>query len=324
VGRDRIPKKRKPYQPISKDAGIMHVKMDCKILTTLVGCLLGPSQGMIFDPFEPCVESAQVDSILVWGLEEDPDMEPTPPPYRSLYTAAYHPGTCMLAKEIWFDCRMNDPNIGTFTLRPGTRTVDLVAVSADGIARTGTNYYTAEGKLDSTEYNEIMEDVTGKNVMQTTRTRILAKAGYDLAQVLVRKGTRPWTLVQQDSMVPKGTGRIIYSRGETNAVTTCVSDGKTYSCTPVVTSSTEELHKQVWYLTGDRVDSLRWFSLEGVHFETNVWFWSGRSNTRIVRKSNVSSPSMAKSGTPFDAAGRRFPESNRAKPRFLKPAARKN
>jgi hypothetical protein len=302
----------------------MHMKIDCKVLTALVGCLLDLSQGMIFDPFESCLKSAQVDSILVWGWEVEPKMEPTPQPYRSLYTAAYQPGTCMLAKETWLDFRMNGPNIGTFTMRPGTRTVDVVAVSADGTKMTGTNYYTAEGKLDSTESNETVEDETGKSMVQTTRSRILAKPGYDLAQVLVRKGTRPWTLVQQDSIVPKGTGRIIYSKGETNAVTTCVSDGKTYSCTPVGTRSSEELHKQVWYLTGERVDSLQWFSLEGVHFETNIWFWSGRSGTRIVRKSNVSSPWMAKPGTAFDAAGRRLTQSNRAQPRSLKAAARKD
>jgi hypothetical protein len=302
----------------------MHMKVDCKILATLVGSLLGLSQGMIFDPFEPCDKSAQVDSILVWGWEADPGMEPMSPPYRSLYTAAYQPGTCMLAKETWLDFRMSGPNIGTYTLRPGTRTVDVAAFSADGTGMAGTNFYTAEGKLDSTEYYETVEVETGKNVMQTTRTRNLAKPGYDLVQVLVCNGTGPWTLVQQDSIVPKGTARIIYSKGETNAVTTCVSDRKTYACTPVGTSSSKELHKQVWYLTGDRVDSLRWFTLEGVHFETNIWFWSGRSNARNIRKSNVSSPRMAKPGTAFDVAGRRFPASNRAQPRVPKAAARKS
>ena len=301
------------------------MKVDCKILTTLVGCLPGLSQGMIFDPFEPCVKSAQVDSILVWNLEAHPDMEQhRPPPYRSLYTAAYQPGTCMLAKETWLDFRMSGPNIGTYTLRPGTRTVDVVAFSADGTGMNGTNYYTADGKLDSTESYENVEDETGKSVMQTTRSRNLAKPGYDLVQVLVRKGTRPWTLVQQDSIVRKGTAQIIFSKGETNAVTSCVSDGATYACTPVGTSSSKELHKQIWYLTGDRVDSLRWFTLEGVHFETNIWFWSGRSNTRISRKSNVTSPRMAKAGTAYDVDGRRFPASNRAQPRVPKAAARKS
>jgi hypothetical protein len=302
----------------------MRMEIDCKILTALVGCLFGLPQGMIFDPFESCLKSAQVDSILVLGWEVEPETEPTPPPYRSLYTAAYQPGTCMLAQETWLEFGMSGPNIGTFTLRPGTRIADVVAVSADGREMTGTNFYTAEGKLDSTESNETVEDGTGKSVMQTIRTRILAKPGYDLAQVLMRKGTRPWTLVQQDSIVPNGTGRIIHSRGETNAVTTCVSDGKTYSCTPVATGSSEELHKQVWYLTGDRVDSLRWFSPEGVHFETNIWVWSGRSKTRTVRKTKVPSPWMAKAGTAFDAAGRRFPGSNRAQPRSLKAVARKD
>jgi hypothetical protein len=301
----------------------MRIQVDYRILTTIIYCLMGLSQGMIYDPFEPCVKSAQVDSIQVWGLVADPDLA-TPPPYRSLYTAAYHPGSCMLAKETWLDFRMSGPNIGTYTLRPGTRTVDVVAVSADGTGITGTSYYTAEGKMEGAEYYETVEDETGKSVMQTTRSLNLAKPGYDLVQVLVRKGTRPWTLVQQDSIVPKGTAQIIYSKGETNAVTTCVSDGKTYACTPVGTSSSKELHKQVWYLTGDRVDSLRWFTPEGVHFETNIWFWSGRSNTRIIRKSNVSSPRMAKPGTAFDAAGRRVPVSNRAQPRVPKAAARKN
>ncbi|MBW8890243.1 MAG: hypothetical protein JF616_21015 [Fibrobacteres bacterium] len=300
------------------------MKIDFKILTTLVGCLQGLTQGMIFDPFDHCLKSAQVDSILVLGWEASPGMEPTSPPYRSFYTAAYQPGTCMLAKETWLDFEMKGPNIGTYTLRPRTRTVDVVAVSADGSQMTGTNYYTAEGKIDSTEYYETVEDETGKSVIQTTRSRSLAKPGYDLVQVLVRKGTRPWTLVQQDSIVPNGMGKIIFSKGETNAVTTCVSDWKTYACTPVGTSSSEELHKQVWYLTGDRVDSLRWFSLEGVHFETNIWFWSARSNTRAIRKSNVSSPRMAKPGTAYDMAGRRLTASNRAHPRFLKAAARKN
>lgn len=302
----------------------MRMKVDCRILTTLVGCLLGLSHGMIFDPFEPCVESAQVDSILIWSWEEDPDMEPTPPPYRSLYTAAYQTGTCMPAKETWLDFRMSGPNIGTYTLRPGTRTADVVAVSADGNKMTGTNFFSAEGKVDSAEYYENAEDETGKNVMQTIRTRNLAKPGYDLVQVLVRKGTRPWTLVQQDSIVRKGTAKIIYSKGETNAVTTCSSVGKTYACSPMVTGTSKELHRQVWYLTGDRVDSLRWFTLDGVHFETNIWFWSGRSNTRNIRKGNVPSPRMAKSGNAFDVAGRRFPASKRAQPRVPKAAARKH
>jgi hypothetical protein len=94
--------------------------------------------------------------------------EGTPRPYRSLYTAAYQPGTCMLAKETWLDFEMNGPNIGTFTLRPGTRIVDVVAVSADGTRMTGTNYYTFEGKMDSAENYETVEDETGKSVMRLT------------------------------------------------------------------------------------------------------------------------------------------------------------
>jgi hypothetical protein len=142
---------------------------------------------------------------------------------------------------------------------------------------------------------------------------------------MVREGTGPWSLVQQDSTVPNGKGKICHSKGRENSVTTCVAEGKTYACTPVATDSAEnDLWKEVYYLTDDRVDSVRWFNPEGLHATTNIWFWSSRSGTSAVRKAPVSSPRMAKPGTAFDAAGRRLPVSNRAQPRFLKAAARKH
>jgi hypothetical protein len=313
----------------------MRIQIDWKILTAAIVCLMSVSQGMIKDPFRRCSATAQVDSIQDWFWEAD-SLETTPPPYRGLFNViAYYPGTCIVAKDSYEGYWMTGPDIGTYTVRPGTKTVDYVNTFAAGTPQTtGTMYYgAAVGSVDSGETTEPMVDqdgepvvdAAGKQVMKTTFTRLLPKTGYELATVMEREGTGPWTLVQQDSTVPNGKGKIVYSKGRENSVTTCVADEKTYACTPVATDSAEyDLWKQVWYLTGDRVDSLRWFNPAGLHASTNIWFWSIRSGIRIVKKAPASSPRMAKPGTAFDVAGRKVPAWNRAQPRFINAGAWKD
>jgi hypothetical protein len=311
----------------------MRMPIDWKILTAAIGCLMSVSQGMIKEPFRRCSASAQVDSIQDWFWEVD-SQETTPPPYRGLFKViAYYPGTCIVAKDSYQGYWMNGPDISTYTLRPGTRTVDYVDVSPEGTETSGTMYYgAAVGSVDSTEINEPMVDedgkpvvdAAGKQVMKTTFTRLLPKTGYELATVMVREGTGPWTLVQQDSTVPNGKGKIVYSKGQENSVTTCVADGKTYACTPVATDSGEyDLWKQVYYLTGERVDSLRWFNPKGLYSSTNIWFWSSRSNAPIVKKAPAASPRMANPETAFDVTGRKIPEAARVQRRFITVGARK-
>jgi hypothetical protein len=298
------------------------MQVNGKILAAFIGCFMSVSQGMIYEPFATCAESAKVDSIQEW-IWVDSAMGSAPPPYRSLYTVAYQPGTCLPARDFFKGYWMEKPNIGTFTLRPGTGTVDYVVALGDGTRLTGTTYFRASGKMDSTEYTENVRDRSGKIVMQTTRSRFLAKSGYELAQVLVREGTGPWTQVQQDSIVPNDAGKTVYSKGEVNAVTPCVADGNTYACTPVGTGSSGELPKQVWYLTGERVDSLRYYDPGGVLLQTDKWFWSGRAATRAIRKARIGSPRTAGPGTAFDVAGRKLPEPDRSQPRFRMVRTRK-
>jgi hypothetical protein len=305
----------------------MRLRINYKISTTVIGCLMGHSHGMVYEPFDTCVESAQVDSTSQWTVVVDPEMAPALPPYRSLYTVAYQPGTCMPAKDFFQGYWMDKPNIGTYTLRPGTRIIDYVVDFADGTRNSGTDYYSAPGTakpgslgMDSADVIETGTDETGENVVRTTRTSTLVKSGYELLQVRQRMGTDPWALVQQDSVVPNGAGKIIYSTGEVNAVTTCVAREKTYTCTPVVTSAPEPQWKEVYYLTGERVDSLQHYNKNGVHIMTEKWFWSSRSGARIAGKARVSSPRMANSGTAFDAAGRTFSEPDRTQLRFRKVA----
>jgi hypothetical protein len=310
----------------------MRLRINFKILTAVIGCLLGLSHGMVYQPFDICTESAQVDSTQQWTVVEDPVMAPTPPPYRSIYTIAYQPGTCMLAKDFFQGYWMDKPNIGTYTLRPGTKTLDYVGNFSDGTTGTGTDYYPATGKAkpgslgkDSTDVIEFGTDETGKNVTRTTRTAALAKSGYDLFQVRQRVGTGPWTLLQQDSVVANGAGKIIYSTGNVNAVTTCVLKGRTYTCTPVVTSAPEPQWTEVYYLTltGDRVDSLRSYNQNGIHIMTTKWFWSNRSGTRIVENARAFSPRMANPGAAFDITGRKYLEPDRTQLRFITVGARK-
>ena len=311
----------------------MRMPIDWKILTLAIGCLMGVSQGMIKEPFRRCSAAAQVDSIQDWFWEVD-SLESAPPPYRGLFTVAHYPGTCMVAKDSYEGYWMTGPDIGSFTLRPGTGITDFVTVSPEGTRTTGTMYYgTAVGSVDSVEFTEPVVDedgdpvmdAAGKQVMRTTFTRLLPKPGYELATVMVREGTGPWTVAQQDSIVPNGKGQIVYSKGQENSVTTCVADGKTYACTPVAADSGEyDLWKEVYYLTGDRVDSVRWFNPEGLHSTTNIWFWSSRSGTRIARKAPVSPPRMAKPGTAFDVAGRKVPVSDRTLRRFMNAGAWKD
>jgi hypothetical protein len=302
----------------------MRMQMDWKILIAAIGCLTTVSRGMISTPYRMCTESAKVDSVqfVIWV----DTLETTPPPYRSLYTLAFQPGTCMMAKDNFKAYWDGGSTMATFTLRPGTKTVDYVSVADDGSRTTGTLYYAADGmKVDTTESVETVEDSTGKQVVQTTRTRLFAKTGYELATVSVRMGTGPWTLVQQDSAVPQGKGKIVYSKGQENSVTTCVADEKTYTCTPVATdTSGYSLWKEVYYLTGDRVDSLGYFDLDGVHVETDNWFWSSRSNARIVKRAGLSSPRTANPGPAFDANGRALPEWDRAQRRFISVGVLKN
>jgi hypothetical protein len=307
----------------------MRMPIDWKILTLALGCLMSVSQGMIKQPFRECSATAQVDSVkqLFWEVDTS---QTTPPPYRGLFTKTYYPGTCIVAKENYKGYWMDESDIGTFTLRPGTKTVDYVYVGDWGQI-TGTMYYgAAEGSVDSVETKEPMVDedgepvvdAAGKQVMKTTFTRLLPKPGYELATVMEREGTGPWTLTQQDSTVPNGKGKICYSKGETNAVTTCVADGKTYACTPVATDSAEyNLYKEVYHMTSDRVDSVRWYNSKGLYTGTDIWIWSSRSGTRIVKNAPVASPRMANPGTAFDVAGRKVPESDRALRRFINAGA---
>jgi hypothetical protein len=299
----------------------MRMQVNYKILTAVIGGLMGLSQGMIFEPIRSCLESAKVDSIQEWNWM-DTTMS-TPPPYRSLYTSVYLPGTCILASDYFLGYWMDMPNRGTYILRPGTLIVDYTVNLEDGTRLTGATYYAAAGTQDSTEFYETVKDSsTGKNVVQTTRTRSFVKPGYDLVQVRIRMGSGPWILDEQDSIVRNGTGSIIYSTGRMNAVTTCVSDGKTYACTPVGTSPAEDLQKQVWFMTGDRADSVRYYNLAGVLLETDKWFWSAKSSTKIATEARLSSPRMADPGTLFDVAGRKFPESDRVQRRFKLVGAR--
>jgi hypothetical protein len=294
--------------------------IDWKIMTAAIGCLLSVSQGTIKDPFRRCTASAQVDSVQDWFWEVD-SQATTPPPSHGLFTVAYYPGTCIVAKDSYEGYWMDGPTITSYTLRPGTRIVDYVEVSPEGTQTTGTMYYAVSvGGVDSVETNEPMVDEygepvlddAGKQVMRTTFTRLMPKPGYELATVTVREGTGPWTQVQQDSSVPNGTGKIVYSQGRENSVTTCVADGGTYTCTPVATDSGEyDLWKGVYYVAGDRVDSVRWYDSEGVYSTTNIWFWSNRSNSPIVKKALAASPRRAHPGTAFDVAGRKVPESGR-------------
>jgi hypothetical protein len=308
----------------------MRIQVDYKILTSIICCLMVHSQGMIYGPFDSCLESAKVDSTQEWTVVTDPDMAPTPPPYRSLYTATYYPGTCMVAKDFYLGYWMDKPNIGSFTLRPGTKTSDYVIDFSDGTQNKGTNYYAAGTAMpgsygmDSTDAIEIVTDEMGKKVTWTTRTSILAKPGYQLVQVRKREGTGPWTLTQQDSVVTNGTGKIIYSTGDVIMVTTCVSKAKTYTCTPVVTKSQDAQFTEAYYLTGGRVDSLQYINKNGVHIMTEKWFWSNSSGSRIAGKAAVSSPRMANPGSTFDVTGRKFSETDRTQLRVMTVRARKN
>jgi hypothetical protein len=108
------------------------------------------------------------------------------------------------------------------------------------------------------------------------------------------------------SVVTNGTGKIIYSTGDVNAVTTCVAMERTYTCTPVVTRAQDAQFNEVYFLTGERVDSLQYHNKNGVHIMTEKWFWSSRSGARIVEKAGVSSPRMANPGTIFDVTRRKF------------------
>jgi hypothetical protein len=299
----------------------LRVQVGFKMLAISIGGLTGLSQGMIYDPFQTCAETAQVDSIQITTWVDS--LESGPPPYRSLERFAYHAGTCMPSQDVYDAYWMGSPEIGNCTLRPGGRINDCVTMMDNGTKREVTTYYAATGKTDSTLIVETPKDL-GRFPKETTLIRYLAKTGYDLIQMELRDGNGPWSRIMQDSIVAKGTGKVIYTQGEVNAVTTCVADGKTYACTPVGTSSDGELRKQVWYLTGERVDSLRYYDPKGVYLETDKWFWSPRSINSTAIKARAASPRMAGPGTVFDAAGRKLPEAERARARFMILGAPKN
>jgi hypothetical protein len=290
----------------------MRLPVDRKMFSAFIGCLMGVSQGMTYEPFQTCTETAQVDSteITTWvdTLETDP------PPYLSRETFGYRAGTCMPAKDVYDAYWMGSPQVGNCTLRPAGRINDCVTMMDNGTKREVTMYYAAGGKVDSTLIVETPED--NSLPKETTLIRYLAKTGYDLIRTDLRDGNGPWSQILQDSIVTKGTGKVIYTKGDVNTVTTCIADGNTYACTPVGTSSYGELEKQVWYLTGGRVDSLGTYDLQGVHIGTEKWFWSARSGNSAAVKARVSSPWMARSGTVFDVAGRRLPEPDRIRKIF--------
>lgn len=292
----------------------MRIRVGGKILAIIIGGFTGLSQGMTYEPFQTCTDTAQVDSIRITTWVDS--LETAPPPYRSLETFAYHAGTCMPAKDVYEAYWMGSPEIGNCTLRSGNRINDCVTMKDNGTKREVTMYYAASGKVDSTLIVETPKDLS-RFPKETTLIRYLAETGYDLIRMDLRDGNGPWSQIMQDSIVTKGTGKVIYTKGEVNTVTTCLANGNTYACTPVAAGSGGESQKQVWYLTGGRVDSLSYYDLKGVHIGTDKWFWSARSGNSTAIKARISSPWSARPGTVFDMAGRKLPGSDRSRTRFV-------
>jgi hypothetical protein len=193
----------------------------------------------------------------------------------------------------------------------------------NGTKREVTNYYAANGKADSTLIVETPQDLD-RFPKETTLIRYFAKNGYDLIRMQLRDGNGPWSQILQDSIVTTGTGKVIYTTGDENTVTTCVADGNTYTCTPVGTSSYGDLRKQVWYLNGGRVDSLRYYDLQGVLIESDAWFWSARPAAPTANKARISSPWMARPEAAFDVAGRKLPEPDRTRRSIIMVGIPKN
>jgi hypothetical protein len=279
----------------------------------ICGCL-DWAQGMQYEPFRFCLESAKVDSSLTWVRVDDGFG--VPPPYKEVRHFQYQPAGCLPGKTVGVYDYGDMPDITTYTLRPGQRVADYTRRFENGVTATGTEYYSASGKLDSSFYSEdVVDEVEGSFKFRRLK-RYITKPDYELVQTFIGYDDGPLEFSQGDSIVSNDSGKTVYSRGENeNRVTECVSRGKTFVCTPTQVDDEENKLKIIWFLDQGRPDSMQVFLGDGTLYYSTTYFWSSRQGVDI-RARNPRAALHRSANIPkfrFDLRGRRLGSGHGAK-----------
>ena len=245
----------------------------------ICGCLGWP-QAMQYQPYPLCTETAKVDSARTKVFIDDGFG--IPPPYKEVRTYQYQPGSCLPSKMVGVYDYGDMPDNKTYTLRAGQKVVDYTERFENGATATGTEYYSAAGKLDSSYYRENVVDKVNGDYKFTRFQRFITSAKYELVQTFIAYDNDPLEFSQGDSIIANDSGKTVYSKGEyENRTTECVTRGKTFVCTPTKVTDKEGKLKITWFLNQNRPDSMQVALSDGSLYYSNVYFWSSRQSVNI-------------------------------------------
>lgn len=238
------------------------------------------AQGMTYEPFHFCTESARVDSLVdrVWI---DESLIPENAPYSGVLRYTYHPGTCIPSQVVQKPYYMDHDLTFNYALRADGRSLDFTLGPGEDMLR-GLIWVTVDGKVDSILLREPGFDGDPADSVYRME-RHVQKTGYQSITKSIRRGAGPWTLFSSDSIVTSGDITTIHTVDEEgNHITRCAQDGATYACIPTpVGPVNTELHKEVWHLSGTRVDSLRTYKLDGRLESVRYYYWSPRGSIAV-------------------------------------------
>jgi hypothetical protein len=267
-------------------------------------------------PFANCTETGQVDSIhaKVWI---DESLIPENAPYLGSLKFQYHPGTCFVKQTVQKPSYMDTTFTFNYTLSADKRMQQMewaLPGPKDSLPRQ-TSWFNPAGDLDSTIFASYRAMDGTTKILVSDKTEHLRGVGYALVRSSLRKGNGPWTVYALDSVVTIGGVTTVHTEDEDGTyVTRCEypipgqDQGATYTCTPTAIGEVDtELQKEVWHLTGNRIDSVRTFKPDGRLESTDSYHWSSRIPGAVRRAPRAGKSLLLGLGTrDFDLLGRRF------------------
>lgn len=233
---------------------------------------------MMYRPLELCLETGKVDSVRI-SVWIDESLIPENAPYGGYVKLDYHPGTCFVSRLVQRPHYMDTIIVMNATLSADHRVQESEwQVGGEGEPPRGTYWYSATGELDSSLSSSLQGEGDGVWVMGHTLERHVRTPLYRTIKSYYRRGETPWILEASDSIVTDGASTKVYTVEEGfRSMFLCQYSGANYECDPKQTDgNTADLHKEVWHLTGGRVDSLRTLNEQGMLVSTERYFWSSR------------------------------------------------
>lgn len=245
----------------------------------LAGLFPAAASAMTWLPFPFCNDTHQVDSIQtsVWI---DESLIPENAPYEGHARIRYHPGTCFPARTDQRPYYMDTTISVEATLSPDRRRQDFrwLGPGPAEFLPHGTRWLAPDGEIDSSISHSFGRVEGGPPVRNSYREVRIRSATSLLITSSIRRGDGPWIEYEKDSVVTEaGITTIFTVEEEGSYITRCLETGSTYACTPTpVGEVTTTLNKQVWHRTGNRMDSLRSYRLDGRLESTDHYYWSAR------------------------------------------------